>query len=205
LSQGRTDEGTFVPISAILQKLHDQAPAQRVTLEWLMGNLHHESFGIIILILAIVAATPGIAPLGGLLLLVPALQMVLGCSEPSFPSWIATRELPTRHLSSVVQRTVPILARLETTIHPRYPIPAQLTKRVVGLIILLLTARLLLMPIPMSNILPALLIAFISLAYLERDGLLLIVGLFAGCLLLMIDLGIIWRLAHGAKWVRHLV
>ena len=41
--------------------------------------------------------------------------------------------------------------------------------------------RLLLTPFPLSNILPAILIAFISLAYLEQDGLLLIVGLMAGC------------------------
>jgi hypothetical protein len=43
--------------------------------------------------------------------------------------------------------------------------------------VVLLTARLLLNPIPLSNVVPAVLIALIALAYLEEDGLLLTVGL----------------------------
>jgi hypothetical protein len=42
-----------------LQKLHDEAPAGHVTLDWLMGNLHKQSFGLID-VLALVAAASGI-------------------------------------------------------------------------------------------------------------------------------------------------
>ena len=66
----------------------------------------------------------------------------------------------------------------------------------------MLTVRLLLMPFPLSNIPAALLIAFISLAYLEQDGLLLIIGLLGGCLLLLLDLGMIGQVAH---WIRGFV
>ena len=58
------------------------------------------------------------------------------------------------------------------------------------------------MPFPLSNIPAALLIAFISLAYLEQDGLLLIIGLLGGCLLLLLDLGMIGQVAH---WIRGFV
>lgn len=66
----------------------------------------------------------------------------------------------------------------------------------------MLSARLLLTPIPFSNILPALLIALISLAYLEEDGLVLSAGLLVACVVLALDLGIVWELLRGAKRIK---
>jgi hypothetical protein len=100
---------------------------------------------------------------------------------------------------------IPVLACVESAIYPRLATPPEATKRLVGLAIFILTVRLLLTPFPLSNILPAGLIAFISLAYLEQDGLLLIVGLVGGCLLLILEWGLFWQLAHDAKWITGLV
>jgi len=157
------------------------------------------------LILGIAAAAPGISLLAGILLLIAAFQMMLGHSRLTFPSRLATRELPRRPVDAVVRRTIPILARIESAIYPRLATPPQTTKRFVGFVIFVLAVRLLVTPFPLSNILPAVLIAFISLAYLEQDGLLLIVGLLAGCLLLVLDLGVLWQLTHDAQWMRDIV
>ncbi len=43
------------------------------------------------LMLAIVAIAPGISIVGGLLLLIPAFQMIAGRAAPVFPRWIADR------------------------------------------------------------------------------------------------------------------
>lgn len=204
MTGSRSDESALMPASVVLQMLHDRAPSGHVTLEWLTGSLHQRSYGMITLILALVAVTPGISPLGGLLLCIPASQMILGRSELWFPRWIATRKIPTRHLGAIVRRAIPILAFLESMIYPRFPTLPKMTKRIVGIVILMLTIRLVLTPIPMSNILPAVLIAFICLAYLEQDGLMLIVSLLAGCIILILDLTIIWRLAHNGQWARFL-
>src|SRR5271166_3464086 len=150
LTQSRSDAGTFIPASAILQKLHDEAPAGHFTLDWLMGSLHKQSFGLILLVLAVVAVAPGISLVGGLLLLIPAFQMIAGRPAPSFPSWIAARPLPTRHLGAVVQRVIPMLKYLERAIYPRCPTPLLATKRVVGIAVMMLSARLILAPIPLS-------------------------------------------------------
>jgi hypothetical protein len=83
--------------------------------------------------------------------------------------------------------------------------PPETTTRIVGAFILMLTVRLLLVSIPLSNILPAVLIAIISLAYLEHDGLLLLIGLLIGSLVLVLDLGIVWQLAHNAKRIKPLL
>ena len=157
-----TREGKFIPASLILQELHDQAPAGPVTLQWVMERLRQQSFGMIILILAIAAAAPGVSVLAGLLLLVPSFQMMIGLSELKFPRWIATRELPTRHVGAVMRGAIPILKYLERAIYPRFATPSGTTRSVVGVVIFVLTIRLLLAPLPLSNILPAILIADLS-------------------------------------------
>ena len=192
---------TFIPASVILQELHDAAPADNLTLGWLMGRLQNQSFALIMLLLAIVAVAPGISIVGGLLLLIPALQMIAGRSAPSFPRWIADRPLPAHKLGVVAERAISVLRSLEKVVRPRFPTPPEATKVVVGILVLLLTARLLLMPIPLSNILPAILIALIALGYLEGDGVLLSISLLAGVVVLAIDLGLIWQLLHGAKGI----
>jgi hypothetical protein len=56
-------------------------------------------------------------------------------------------------------------------------------------------------PVPLSNIVPALVIALISLAYLEDDGLLLSIGLLAAAIVLTVEFGAIWETVRGAKWM----
>ena len=73
------------PASDVLQRLHDEAPADHFTLGWLMGSLHKRSFGIIMLLLSVVAIAPGASIVAGVLLLIPAFQMIAGRPAPVFP------------------------------------------------------------------------------------------------------------------------
>jgi hypothetical protein len=90
----------FIPTSAVLQRLHDEAPTDHFTLGWLMGSLRKRSFGIIMLLLALVAMAPGVSIVAGLLLMIPAFQMIAGRSAPVFPRRIAAYPLPARHLAA---------------------------------------------------------------------------------------------------------
>jgi hypothetical protein len=93
------------PASVVLQLLHDEALKDHFTLDWLMSSLSKRSFGMILLLLALVAKAPGVSIAAGLLLMIPAFQMVANRSFPVFPLWIACRPLPTRYLAALVQRT----------------------------------------------------------------------------------------------------
>ena len=66
---------------------------------------------------------------------------------------------------------------------------------------ILLTGMLLFAPIPLSNVLPGLAIALISLAYLEEDGALLCVALAIAAILLLTGAGAIWQALSAAGWV----
>jgi hypothetical protein len=185
----------------VLQRLHDEAPTDHFTLGWLMGSLHKRSFGIIMLLLALVAIAPGVSIAAGLLLMIPAFQMIAGQPAPVFPRRIAAHSFPTRRLAALVQRAVPVLRYLEKVIHPRWPTPLDVTKRLVGAVVVMLNTILLFTPLPLSNVVPALVIALISLAYLEEDGLLLSIALLAAILVLTVALVAVWETVLGAKWI----
>ena len=80
------DGKAFIAASALLQELHDEAPADHFTLGWLMSRMHKRSFGLIMLLLAVVAIAPGVSIVAGLLLMIPAFQMVADQHMPVFPT-----------------------------------------------------------------------------------------------------------------------
>ena len=195
------DARAVVPTSVVLQRLHEEAPTDHFTLGWLMGSLHERSFGIIMLLLALVAIAPGASIAAGVLLMIPAFQMIAGRPVPFFPRCISARPLPTRHLAALVQRAVPVLRYLEKVIHPRWPTPFEATKRLVGSVVAILSISLVFIPIPLSNVVPALVIALISLAYIEEDGLLLSIALLDAVVVVTLEFAVIWETILGAKWI----
>jgi hypothetical protein len=191
----------IIHTSAVLQKLHDEVPKEGFTLGWLLGRLRTRSFGVIMLLLALIAIAPGASIIAGLLLMIPALQMIAGKPAPIFPRRIAAHALPARHFAVMVQRAVPILKYLEKIIHPRWHTPLEATKRVVGVVVLILSATLVFSPIPLSNVLPALVIMLISLAFLEQDGLVLLIALMAAVIVLLGAFATVWETIRGARWL----
>ena len=186
----------LAPASAVLQGLLDDAPADQFTLACLLGYLHRRSLGFIMLLLALVAMLPGISIVAGLLLVVPALEMIAGRVAPVFPRRFLS--LPTRYLARAVRRA-----------HPGSEVsregdPSALAHSVGGYQkcrrrrVLLLTVLLLLAPVPMIQVVPALVIVLISLAYLEEDGVLHSIALLIAVALLAITGAAVWKMVAGA-------
>lgn len=196
-----SDPGALVHTSVVLQRLQDEAPADHFTLDWLVASLRKRSYGMLMLVLALFAIVPGVSFVAGLLLMIPAFQMIAGRSAPVFPRRIAARPLSTRHLAAVVRRAVPVLRYTEKMVHPRWHTPLEATKRLVGIVVLILSVSLVAAPIPLGNVVPAVVIALISLAYLEEDGLLLSVALLAAVIVLTVMLVAVWEAVLGAKWI----
>ncbi|MGO1073951.1 exopolysaccharide biosynthesis protein [Inquilinus sp. CA228] len=192
---------TRIPTSALLDGLLRNADAERVTLRWLVDRLGDRSFGLVMLLLALLGAMPGASAIVAPLLAILAVQMMLGHAGPAFPRRVAERSVRTEGLARTLGRAVPVLRAIEGFIHPRWPMPFAVTKRVVGPVVLLL-GLLLLAPIPLSNVPPALAIALLAIAYLEEDGILLCIALSASALLLAIAAGAVWQTMGELGWVR---
>jgi hypothetical protein len=88
------DSSMLLPASQVLQEMLDSLPPDHFTLGWLSSHLHRRSFGVIVLVLALIAMVPGLSYLAGFLLFAPAIEMIAGRSAPTFPDRIANRPLP---------------------------------------------------------------------------------------------------------------
>jgi hypothetical protein len=201
LNSSTLNTSTHVPASVVLQELLDEMPPETFTLSWVLGRLPKHSFGILMLLLALIGVAPGISLLSGLLLGILALQMIAGWRSPAFPRRIAAHPLPARHLANLLQRAIPALKYLERAVHPRWSTPAAATQRVVGIVVLLLSLVLLLFPVPFSSILPALVIVAIAFAYLQDDGILLAVASMAAVVMLGLMGAAVWQAIVGAVWL----
>ena len=66
----------------------------------------------------------------------------------------------------------------------------------VGFIILLLCATLF-PPIPFSHVIPLLVIMLLAFAFLEKDGMLLCIALFAAAMSLAVTVVLVWSTING--------
>src|SRR5205807_2499548 len=115
-----------------------------------------------------------------------------------------SRRFQTQQLGNVLRWAVPALKFFERFVRPRWHTPFEATKHAVGAIVLVLSV-LLLAPVPLSNVPPALVIMLLSCAYLEEDGMLLCIALLAALLLLASYVVAVWQAMSAAGWVKGLL
>lgn len=180
-----------VPTSDVLENLLKAAPPDLVTLDWIVARLSDRSFGLVILLIAVVALVPGASPLAGILLAIIAFQMILGRAGPVLPRFVARRRLSTARLARLIRRIVPALRRIERLVRPRWHTPFEATKRAIGVVTLLLSATLF-APIPFSQLIPGAVTVLLAFAFLEEDGILLAIALAAAILSLLITAAAAW-------------
>ena len=72
-------------------------------------------------------------------------------------------------------------------------------KRTIGVAVLLLSVTLVFVPLPLSDVVPALVIALLSLAYLEEDGALLLIALLTAVITLSTAAAATWSMSR-TRW-----
>ncbi|TXL74823.1 exopolysaccharide biosynthesis protein [Vineibacter terrae] len=186
------------PTSSVLRCILNEAHGEHMTLASMLEALGDRSFGVVMLLLGLLALVPSLSIVTGVLLMWPAFQMIMARRAPSLPRWISQRPLLTARLTRLVDRVVPVLVWMERMVRPRWRTPFESTKRVVGAVIVLL-ALTMLGPVPFSHVLPALVIVLIAFAYLEEDGALLTIALGAALLSLAITVATVWGTILGIE------
>jgi hypothetical protein len=180
-----------VPTSVQLSKILSLAEGTHVSVGWLMEQLGPRSFGLTFFVMALIGLVPGTSTFVGALVAWPALQMVRGHEVASLPRLVTQRTVRVEKLARVSHFVSPRLAWIERLIRPRWVTPIQATKRLTGIVMLLLGLTMIL-PVPFGHVLPALVIMLLALAYLEEDGVAFLVGLVAALASLAITAGAVW-------------
>jgi len=156
-----------------------------VTVREILDRVSVKSFGIFLVILSMPSALPVPAP-GysipfGLALLFLGIQVVLRRDHPWFPERVLKREIHIKENSKAVNGMVKFLSMFEKVIRPRFTFVYgnPVFYRLMGCVIMLCSVSMLI-PIPLTNTLPALGIFLIGLGMLEEDGFFGIFGTAVG-------------------------
>ena len=189
-----------VPTSVHLSRMLDRAAGPRVSIGWLIAELGERSFGLSLLVMAIIALLPGASTIVGLLIAWPAIQLILGHDTAALPRAMARREVGVDRLARVIDVVVPRLAWIERLIRPRWPAVFSTTRRLVGTAMLLVGLTLI-SPVPFSHVVPALVIMLLALAYLEEDGFALMFALFAALCSLAVTGATVWGAVETIDWI----
>ncbi|MHA7967975.1 exopolysaccharide biosynthesis protein [Rhizobium sp. CAU 1783] len=186
-------------LSEILTSIAGDESLDRVSVADIFRAMGDRAFGALILIFAlpnIVPTPPGTSALTGAPLVFLSAQLMLGQS-PWLPKVIANRSMTRTDFASIVSRISPWLARGERMLRPRlsflvYPPAEYLT----GLLCLILSI-ILILPIPLGNILPAIAICLFSFGILERDGFCVLLGTVMFALSVTVVAGVLVALIKG--------
>jgi hypothetical protein len=204
MAMPHTDPHSIRRTSELLASVASEAEGPSITLADFADHLRERSFGLLLLILAIIGwipiLPPGVASIFGLAILLLAGQMVLGRVQPWLPHWIARRAITSDAFARLVTRITPALQRLERVARPRLPFLtcAKAERLVAGFVMLL--ALVICVPLPMTNAFPALAVAILAIALIQQDGLLTLLGILAGVAALGIMVAFWSGAFFGLRW-----
>lgn len=182
-----TDEKT----SVLLRRILAESPDGNVRIGHLVKQLRRRSFGGILLLLSTLGLLPAISFFAGLAMIMPGLQMLAGFRAPRLPRAIREREIPTRRIVALGNRIIPYIEKLERFVRPRWlfltvpPVPSLIGLLVIGL------AFVLMLPLPFSNLPPAMALYCLSIGLMERDGALILIGMLIAVIALTIGFWIL--------------
>jgi hypothetical protein len=181
------------PTSDVLKSLaasQDGAVEVR-TVVTAMGSRAH---GILLILFALPETVPlpfpSLSAFLGIPLVLVAAHLVVAGEGSRLPERVMSAKMPARLLHFLARYLAPVLEFLELATRPRLTAVLRY-ERWLGLVCLYL-AVVLLLPIPLINLAPALCLVGVALGMVQRDGLLVILSLI-GTVLMTLSLGFVAR------------
>lgn len=168
-------------LSELLDRLVHDGPSESIVFGSLLEAVGERAFGALILVFAIPAAMvgiiPGVSTVLGLPLLLLSVQLMIGSPRPWLPRSVSARSWERGAFARIVASIRPRLRRFEKLLKPRLLVlTSTWAERGIGLCCLI-AAVLVFLPIPLGNLLPAMALCAFGLALMERDGVLVLLGL----------------------------
>lgn len=164
---------------------HEGEPvaAAEASLGEIVDRLDERAFGLLLLLLALPCTPPFVYLLPQIVslpMLALAAQMAAGRQAPWFPQAIRRRGLSLKEFSKVLDFCEKYVRWIEKIARPRLPgVTGRAGARIAGAL-MVVPALSILAPFPGTNTVPGIGIAVAALGLVQRDGLLVIVGLLIG-------------------------
>lgn len=167
-----------LPLSRVLADIAAQSEDE-ISIADLAQMFGGRAIGALLFVFGLICTLPlppGATTIFGLPLLLLAPQLVIGASAPWLPKGVKSRAITTAGLARALPPVIKTLRKIEALSRPRLVFLFNpIGERVIGVLCTLL-AIVLILPIPLGNILPALAVTVLAFSLIQRDGLIALAG-----------------------------
>lgn len=181
----------------------ERASGATMRVESLLATLGDRSLGWCMVLFAIVNLIP--MPLGGMITGLPLLliagQMALGVRELRLPAALMRREIGCRRFQRVVMQIRPLMRPIERIVRPRREgVFTPRNERLIGGA-MFAVAFALFLPLPLSGYLPAASLLVTGFGLVERDGLVVLIGIGIGIVSVLVTAAVGTALFLGVQFL----
>ena len=188
-------------VTRLLRRLADDGGDAGLTLHEIRDRLDERAYGLLILLLSIPCLVPGlygVPQVVGLIVILLAGQMLVGREEPWLPRWFLNLRCKGSWLKAMADFAETKLGWIDRLSRPRLRRFADGPGEKLAAVFMILATVTIVMPL--TNSIPSIALALLSVGLIQRDGLFVL----AGCAVTTVWLTILGALGTGllmgAEW-----
>ncbi len=167
-----------------LRELLQNSEGQRISMNQFFDSFREKGFGILLMMFSLPSALPLPAP-GysipfGIILALLAMQILFGRRTPWLPQWVLRISFKRSFMEKMVPAGILFLSKTEAIVRPRLRWFTGRVGQLLPVFLVMLMAACMMVPIPGTNTVPAMVVFLIGMGLSQNDGLVLCLGSLAG-------------------------
>jgi hypothetical protein len=194
--QSTEDASQALPLGETLQELLNANDERGLSISEITCAVGEKGFGLLLIVLSLPSAlpmpAPGYSTPFGIVMALIALQMIRGRKVIWLPQGLGTIQIKPKLAKTMLGNASKFLSKIERYIRPRQKWIRGRTGQVSLAFVVLNMACLMMLPIPLTNTFPAMVIFMIGVGLSEEDGLLAIGAFTVGCCAMLLYAGIVY-------------
>ena len=193
-------------VTRLLRRLANDGGEQGLTLHEIRDRMDERAYGLLILLLSIPCLVPGlygVPQVVGVIIILVAAQLLVGREEPWLPRWMLELRAKGSWLKAMADFAESKLAWIDRLSRPRLRrFASGAGEKLAAVFMILATLTIVL---PMTNTIPSIALALLSVGLIQRDGLFVIGGAAVATAWLTLLGAVAAGLLFGAEWATRLL
>lgn len=193
-------------VTRLLRRLADDGGDRGLTLREIRDRMDERAYGLLILLLSIPCLVPGlygVPQVVGVIIILVAAQLLVGREEPWLPRWMLELRARGSWLKAMADFAESKLSWIDRLSRPRLTRFADGPGEKLAAVFMILAT--LTIVLPMTNTIPSIALALLSVGLIQRDGLSVIAGATVATAWLTLLGALAAGLLLGAEWATRLL
>jgi len=194
--QSTDDAPPHLPLGETLKQLLATEGARGLSIRELTAAVGEKGFGLVLIVLSLPSAlpvpAPGYSTPFGIVVALVALQMMVGRQNLWIPEKLGNVRIQPKLANRMLGAAAKFLKKIERFIRPRQRWIRGRAGQCALASVIVVMACLMMLPIPLTNTLPAMVVFMIGVGLSEDDGLLAVAAFAVGCCAVLLYAGVIY-------------